>query len=103
VKTLISEGHELPSYSTYTDHLTPLPLLALNTGCRRGELLALTWADVEGTMLTVHGASAKSERSLRRVWQRAQASPLLWIGRDDIRLNRGGDPAVTNLQALEWP
>jgi len=51
---------ELPTYRTYTDHLTPLTLLALNTGCRRGELFALTWADVEGAVLTVRGASAKS-------------------------------------------
>jgi integrase len=51
---------ELPTCLTYTDHLTPLTLLALNTGCRRGELFALTWADVEGDVLTVHGATAKS-------------------------------------------
>ena len=51
---------ELPIYGAYTDHLTPLTLLALNTGCRRGELFALTWADVEGAVLTVRGASAKS-------------------------------------------
>lgn len=49
---------ELPAYGTYTDHLTPL--LALNTGCRRGELFELTWADVENGVLTIHGASAKS-------------------------------------------
>ena len=52
----------LPPLGTYADHLTPIVLLALNTGLRRGELLALTWADVDltGARLTVQGASAKS-------------------------------------------
>ena len=46
----------------YADHLTPVVLLALNTGLRRGELLALTWGHVDLTaaQLTVQGASAKS-------------------------------------------
>jgi integrase len=52
----------LPELGTYPDHLTPIVLLALNTGLRRGELLALTWGDVDlaGAQLTVQGASAKS-------------------------------------------
>lgn len=77
---------ELPSYGTYTDHLTPLTLLALNTGCRRGELFGLTWADVEGEVLTIHGASAKSgqtrhvplnkeARDLINAWRPAGAKP----------------------------
>lgn len=52
----------LPAAGVYPDHLTPITLLALNTGLRRGELLALTWGDVDlvGALLTVRGASAKS-------------------------------------------
>ncbi|HEU0153309.1 MAG TPA: site-specific integrase [Arenimonas sp.] len=46
----------------YGDHLTPLVLLAMNTGLRRRELLTLRWADInlEAKILTVRAAVAKS-------------------------------------------
>lgn len=44
----------------YSDHLTPLVLVALNTGLRRGELTSLAWSDVNGKMLTVQAGYAKS-------------------------------------------
>lgn len=52
----------LPEWTGYPDHITPITLLAINTGLRRGELLALTWGDVDlvGLQLTVQGASAKT-------------------------------------------
>lgn len=46
----------------FSDHLEPLFLLSINTGCRRGELFNLNWPDVDlgGAVLTVAGDTAKS-------------------------------------------
>lgn len=58
-----SRGYEpLPTLGTYADHLTPLVVLALHTGLRRGELFALEWPDVNlaAARLTVRGQTAKS-------------------------------------------
>ena len=51
-----------PEHGSYTDHITPIVLLALNTGLRRGELFNLRWADVDLTraIVTVKGGGAKS-------------------------------------------
>ena len=53
---------EWPAYGAYTDHLTPLVLLGVNTGLRRGELLQLCWRDVDlqRRILTVRGEGAKT-------------------------------------------
>lgn len=50
--------------NAYIDHLTPVVLLAMNTGMRRDELLSMTWADVdlEAKMLTIRAENAKSGR-----------------------------------------
>lgn len=48
----------------FGDHLTPIVLLAMNTGLRRGELLSLTWQDVdfEAKALTIQASNAKNGR-----------------------------------------
>ncbi len=56
-------GYELyPNLGTYADNLTPLVILAINTGLRRGELWNLTWRDIDlrKKTLTVSGQGAKS-------------------------------------------
>lgn len=52
---------EIPA-GAYADHLAPVVLLAMNTGLRRGELLALDWSDInlDARMLTVRRENAKS-------------------------------------------
>ncbi len=54
-----------PTAGAYRDHLTPMVLLALNSGLRRGELVTLEWADVDAVKksLYVRAAAAKSGRS----------------------------------------
>ncbi len=57
----------LPDLSnrTYADHIEPLVIVAVNTGMRKGELLNLTWADVnfEREFVTVKAANAKSGKA----------------------------------------
>ena len=58
--------HEpLPALPHYGDHLTPAVLLSMNTGMRRGELLALRWenVDMKGEQLTIEGSTAKSQQT----------------------------------------
>ena len=61
----LRRGHKpLPDLSacTYGDYLSPMVLLAKNTGLRRGELFNLRWSDVNfvAKQLTVRGEKAKS-------------------------------------------
>jgi len=55
----------LPALPAYCDHLTPMTLVALNTGLRRGELTSLTWSDInlERKVLTVRAGYAKSGKT----------------------------------------
>src|SRR5690606_5078008 len=52
---------DLPEDS-FGDHLTPVVLVAMNTGLRRGELLGLRWEDIdlEREVLVVRAESAKN-------------------------------------------
>jgi integrase len=55
----------LPPLPHFGDHLTPAVLLSLNTGLRRGEILALRWEsiDFDRQILTVEGRFAKNRQT----------------------------------------
>jgi integrase len=60
-------GYELMSdfKQGFVDHLKPVVILALNTGLRRGELLQLSWENVNLSLkqLTVTSITAKSKKA----------------------------------------
>lgn len=92
---------EWPAFGAYADHITPMVLLALNTGLRFGELTALTWADVDlvSVLLTVRSESAKSGRArhvplnsavveVLKAWkpEHAESGSYVFPGRDGGQL-----------------
>jgi integrase len=68
----------LPSRPHFGDHLTPAVLLSMNTGLRRGELLALRWESIDfgRRFLTVEGGTSKN-RQTRHVPLNDEAIGLL--------------------------
>ncbi len=63
---------------SYTDHVMPMTLLAINTGMRRGELFGLDWRSVNlpGKLLTVEAGNAKSGKT-RHLPLNAEAMDVL--------------------------
>lgn len=62
----------------FGDHLTPAVILSMNTGMRRGEILALRWKyiDFDRQLLTVEGSTAKT-RQTRHVFLNEEAMTVL--------------------------
>ncbi|HVT46506.1 MAG TPA: site-specific integrase [Vicinamibacterales bacterium] len=84
----------LPVFGVYTDALNPLVRLALHTGCRRGELLALHWRDIDLTAarLTVRADTTKTGE--------ARYIPL---NRAIVAVLRAWRPADADLDACVFP
>lgn len=72
--------------SAYADHLYPMVILGLNTGMRKGEILALAWdcVDFEAGLITVRASISKTGKvrripinvALRTALDRWSASPI---------------------------
>lgn len=79
----------LPELRHYGDHLTPAVLTSMNTGVRRGELLALRWSDVdlrEG-LLTLRGSTTKTGQT-RHIPLNAEAHATLSKWREQSQIDR---------------
>lgn len=76
----IRKRSEMPSLwdVAFVDYLRPAVLVSLNTGLRRGELLALEWTDIDlpHALLTVRRATAKGDKT-RRIPLNAEALTTL--------------------------
>ncbi|MEW8052997.1 MAG: site-specific integrase [Candidatus Thiodiazotropha sp.] len=106
----------------YSDHLTPMVILSLNTGMRRGEVFHLKWDDIDfpNKTLVVRGEKAKSgrtrhinlndyaldalntwriqsDRSNRLVFPSRQGKPL-----DNIKKSWEGLLVRANIQNFRW-
>jgi integrase len=114
----LQRGYELlPDLGAYCDSLTPMVILALNTGLRRGELWNLVWGDVDlkRAMLTVHGKGAKSGQTRHIPLNTAasgalkahkgEASPLPSVpvfGRHEMKTAFGGVLKAAGIEAFRW-
>jgi len=68
-----------PLAGAYGDYLTPLVLLALNCGARRGALLGLRWSDIDSTEITIKPALDKSGKGYSIVQSKEAKQVLrLW-------------------------
>lgn len=75
------QARSIPALSarqeTFTDYMKPLVLLAMNTGMRRGELLSLTWQDINLTEALITVQASKTKTGKRRYIP--MSDEALWI------------------------
>jgi integrase len=63
----LARGYEqLPTIDGYSDHLTPMVLLTLNTGMRQGELFSLAWENVDMRRKTISVLASHSKGNTTR-------------------------------------
>jgi len=105
----------------FGDYMTPLVLLSLNTGARRGEMFNLEWSDVNFDLqqITIRGATSKRNRTrhiplnaealdmLKRWRQQCDGQGLVFKGRDGGRIDNvrkawAGLLKDAGIEAFRW-
>ncbi len=68
----------MPEIGTYSDHITPMVLLSLNTGLRQGELFSLSWSSVDLQLKTITILASHSKgNNTRHIPLNAEALAVL--------------------------
>jgi integrase len=105
----------------YPDHMTPMVLLSINTGIRRGEMFSMTWqnVDLQRAMLTIEGDNAKSGSTrhvplndealtvLKKWREQTNGTTLVFPGKkgqpmDNIKKAWSGIVKAAKLQNFRW-
>jgi len=105
----------------FPDHITPMVLLSINTGIRRGEMFNLDWQDVDFSraLLTIDGDNAKSGSTrhiplnkealtvLKEWHDQTKGTGLVFPGKegkpmDNIKKGWSGIVKAANLTNFRW-
>ena len=100
----ISESEEAALLAVASPHLRSMIIAALDTGMRRGEMLALQFGDIDWTrrMITLRGSTTKSRRTrLVPIGTARLLAVLAWLRLDSAGEHKADDVAVLSNEAGE--
>ncbi len=100
----ISEAEEAALLAVASPHLRSMIIAALDTGMRRGEMLALQFADIDWKrrMITLRGATTKSRRTrVVPIGTARLLAVLEWLRLDSAGERKGDDVPVFSNEAGE--
>ena len=100
----VSEAEERALLAVASPHLRSMIIAALDTGMRRGEMLALRFGDIDWTrrMITLRGATTKSRRTrLVPIGTARLLAVLEWLRLDSDGEHKGDEVPVFSNEAGE--
>lgn len=87
------------SDKVHAPHLKSLIVLALSTGMRRGEILGLTWSQIDLDQRTIHVHDSKTKSSNRRI----PMNETVWGLMTALKANRQGDLVFPSHKKAGYP